>query len=374
MSAPPLQPRTSYSMNSGWSSARTPSPPESPVRSPARTPGVPWVASLRSQSARGTDRHGQRKLPGVGGVKSARVVQAVRSAVVPLKEEELEVEKLPRWLFGKPRTPRGRPRSERARRPSPVHASNSGVSAEGSSDSLQGLSKRDRSTAVLEAAHAQRGSAPPRLLNVTATRPSTVSTSRASPPPRLQPMTKQISRLTWPAEMLAAQPKRREEQAVAPELWVGRRTPRRKPRPPSPDPVSVRASVEEEWEPAVGDVVRLRDPKNLSYGSSKDWHTTGVGKIIVGGEHHGYANFRGGEYLLSIGDQKVWAKRAEMTLIYAAPRLSVEEEREREEQRRAAAKKKRQAILSTFGYAGKGRLSPPRRRADLDLELAGAVQ
>ena len=131
--------------------------------------------------------------------------------------------------------------------------------------------------------------------------------------------------------------------------------------------------MEEAWEPAVGDVVRLRDPKNLSYGSSKDWHTTGVGKIIVGGEHHGYANFRGGEYLLSIGDQKVWAKRAEMTLIYAAPRLSVEEEREREEQRRAAAKKNRQAILSTFGYAGK-RLSPPRRRADLDLELAGAVQ
>ena len=148
MSAPPLQPRTSYSMNSGWSSARTPSPPESPVRSPARTPGVPWVASLRSQSARGTDRHGQRKLPGVGGVKSARVVQAVRSAVVPLKEEELEVEKLPRWLFGKPRTPRGRPRSERARRPSPVHASNSGVSAEGSSDSLQGLSKRDLSVSI----------------------------------------------------------------------------------------------------------------------------------------------------------------------------------------------------------------------------------
>ena len=96
-----------------------------------------------------------------------------------------------------------------------------------------------------------------------------------------------------------------------------------------------------------GDVVRLNDPKALHYGAPKDWITTGVGTVIVGGTRLGYGSeiSGGGEYLLDIGGRRLWAKETELMLVHGVPRAPVEEEIELERLRRSTERGKRRAAV-----------------------------
>ena len=127
------------------------------------------------------------------------------------------------------------------------------------------------------------------------------------------------------------------------------------------------------WEPSVGDVVRLKNPQALHYGAPRNWLTTGVGKIIIGGERHGFkgTSREGGEqeYLLSVGGVRLWAKQSEMNLIYAAPRLTHEEERQNERSRRSSERQAREARARARA-AGMDRLSARR----LELEALGTAE
>lgn len=107
----------------------------------------------------------------------------------------------------------------------------------------------------------------------------------------------------------------------------------------------------------AGDVVQLKNPKALHYGGPKDWVTTGVGKVIVGGARLGYGSeITGGEYLCEVGGRRLWAKEWELSLMFAAPRLPPAEELEQEKKRRQMEREKRVANIEQNHKRSRARL------------------
>jgi Ca2+-binding EF-hand superfamily protein len=90
-----------------------------------------------------------------------------------------------------------------------------------------------------------------------------------------------------------------------------------------------------------GDIVRLVNPAHpeaLAYGAAKNWATTGVGKVMVGGRRHN------GDCLIEVGGQRLWVKQNEIDMVVQStePRPSTAEEIRRENRRRARERKARQ--------------------------------
>ncbi len=109
--------------------------------------------------------------------------------------------------------------------------------------------------------------------------------------------------------------------------------------------------------------MRLTNPHELHYGSPKDWVTTGVGKVIVGGARLGYGcEVTGDEYLVEVGAQRVWAKAWELSLIFAAVRLSPAEEIEQEKKRRRMERDRRIAGAEQIEKRRRERLSALKKR------------
>ena len=90
-----------------------------------------------------------------------------------------------------------------------------------------------------------------------------------------------------------------------------------------------------------GDIVRLRHPdvpETLAYGAAKNWQTTGVGKVMMGGRR-----FKG-DCLIDINGQRLWVTPNEIDMLAENPdpRPSTAEEIKREQKRRARERKQRQ--------------------------------
>lgn len=126
---------------------------------------------------------------------------------------------------------------------------------------------------------------------------------------------------------------------------------------------AIKDSTPEELSFGAGDVVRLKTPHDLHYGSPKDWVTTGVGKVIVGGARLGYGcEATGDEYLVEVGAQRLWVKVWELSLLFAAPRLSPAEELEQEKKRRHMERDRRVAAAEQIEQRKYERLSALKKR------------
>ena len=116
-------------------------------------------------------------------------------------------------------------------------------------------------------------------------------------------------------------------------LHIRARTPPKRTKPKTP-PSSI-----DQFGP--GDIIRLVNPAHpeaLAYGASKNWATTGVGKVMVGGRRHK------GDCLIEVGGQRLWVKQNEIDMVLQSdqPRPSTAEEIKSENRRRARERKARQ--------------------------------
>ncbi len=116
-------------------------------------------------------------------------------------------------------------------------------------------------------------------------------------------------------------------------LHVRAKTPPKPTKPKTPPP-----SIDEF---GPGDIIRLVNPAHpeaLAYGAAKNWATTGVGKVMVGGRRHK------GDCLIEVGGQRLWVKQNEIDMVVASdePRPTTAEEIKRENRRRARERKMRQ--------------------------------
>ena len=111
------------------------------------------------------------------------------------------------------------------------------------------------------------------------------------------------------------------------------KTPPKVDKPPTPPPAFDQFGH--------GDIIRLKnpsDPEALTYGAAKNWATTGVGRVMVGGRRHK------GDCLVDIGGQRLWVKQTEIDMVLQStePRPSTAEEIRIENKRRARERKVRQ--------------------------------
>lgn len=116
-------------------------------------------------------------------------------------------------------------------------------------------------------------------------------------------------------------------------LHVRAKTPPKRAKPKTPPP-----SIDQF---GPGDIIRLVNPAHpeaLAYGAAKNWATTGVGKVMVGGRRHK------GDCLIEVGGQRLWVKQNEIDMVVPSdePRPSTAEEIKRENRRRARERKMRQ--------------------------------
>ena len=118
-------------------------------------------------------------------------------------------------------------------------------------------------------------------------------------------------------------------------LHIRAKTPPKRVKAPTPPPST------DEFGP--GDIIRLVNPSHpeaLAYGAAKNWATTGVGKVMVGGRRHN------GDCLIEVGGQRLWVKQNEIDMVVQSndPRPTTAEEIKRENRRRARERKHRQKV------------------------------